>query len=491
MREANAAEKLSQVDAVPELIRRPIAPVRSWCENAAYAGLLVAIDCVAILLAFVAAFFFRTAVLPNFDARLSEFVPVEPYLEAPWLILLWPAVFCYNGLYDRGLGSWDEQVRLLQGICFGGILAMGATFVFHVAPEYSRVVLIGTSLAAFFFIPVLRAYFKSRFLLRAFPIRILLLTAREAGREMDSAKTVFAKLGYQVLKIVPIETEKEETELRNTIHNAIAALDGAEIVLDGRGLSEEVFRKVLRCVESAGVRVRVISTFSIFQLRANVRNLDGLILFDLNGGLARPFSRFIKRTMDVTIAAVLLILLAPLFVILGILIKLDSPGPIFYRHRRLDARGRAFRCWKFRTMYRDAEQRLRHWMQTDDVRAKEFQARFKLKDDPRMTGIGKTLRRTSLDELPQLLNVLKGEMSLVGPRPIVPEEVAKYGNDFQYLLMAKGGMTGIWQVSGRNDIDYTERIALDSFYVRNWSIWADIVILFKTLRVVITKSGAY
>lgn len=491
MREINTAEKLSAVATVEEVIRRSVPLTRNGCENAAYAALLAGIDCGAIVLAFFAAFLFRTSLLPQFDSRLSQFVPVEPYLETPWLILLWPAVFYYDGLYDRGLGKWDEQVRLLKGICFGGILAMGATFVFQAGPQYSRTVLIGTWLFAFFILPVLRAYFKSRLLSPLFPIRILVLTGRQAGHKTDLDSALLSQLGYNVLKTVAMEAEQEETELRNQIHNMTAELDVDEIVLDNQEFSEDAFRKILRCVESTGVRVRVLSTFSVFQLRASVRNLDGLILFDLNSGLARPFSRFIKRVMDVAVAIVLLILLAPLFLLLAVLIKLDSRGPVFYRHRRLDSRGRVFRCWKFRTMHRDAEQRLRHWMETDDARAKEFETLFKLKDDPRITRVGKFLRRSSLDELPQLLNVLRGEMSLVGPRPIVPEEVAKYGNDFQYLLMAKGGMTGIWQVSGRNDLDYAKRIALDCFYVRNWSIWADIMILLKTLRVFLTRCGAY
>jgi undecaprenyl-phosphate galactose phosphotransferase len=324
-----------------------------------------------------------------------------------------------------------------------------------------------------------------------FPIRIVLFTGGEPRAQLKTQTTVLSKLGYDTLRVVPLKGDHEESTVHGVILDRTLELNPDQIFLQQEDFSGETFRNTLRAAESTGRPVRVFSTLSIFQLRANIRNLDGLILYDLNSGLGRPFSRIVKRTMDVVGAAVLLILLAPLFPILGILIRLDSPGPIFFRHRRLDSRGRIFRCWKFRTMYPDAEERLRNWMENGDSRVKEFDTAFKLKDDPRITRIGKILRRTSLDELPQLFNVLCGQMSLVGPRPIVSEETAKYGSDFQYLLMAKGGMTGISQVSGRNDLDYSERIALDCFYVRNWSIWADIVILLKTLGAVLTRSGAY
>jgi undecaprenyl-phosphate galactose phosphotransferase len=150
-----------------------------------------------------------------------------------------------------------------------------------------------------------------------------------------------------------------------------------------------------------------------------------------------------------------------------------------------------FPCYKFRTMHVDAEQQLRDLLASDPAARAEWEREFKLRNDPRITRIGHFLRRTSLDELPQLFNVIRGEMSLVGPRPIIQAELARYGDDVDYFLMVRPGMTGLWQVSGRNDVDYDTRVYLDTWYVKNWSLWYDIAILFKTVRVVFARKGAY
>jgi undecaprenyl-phosphate galactose phosphotransferase len=166
-------------------------------------------------------------------------------------------------------------------------------------------------------------------------------------------------------------------------------------------------------------------------------------------------------------------------------------GPALFRHRRIGAGGRMFDCIKFRTMVVNADEVLRKKIKADAQVAAEWTATQKLRDDPRVTRIGSFLRRSSLDELPQLLNVLHGEMSLVGPRPIVQAEVARYGSDIEYYYAAKPGLTGLWQVSGRSDMSYARRIRLDVWYVRNWALWHDIAILFKTIPAVFLQRGAH
>lgn len=166
-------------------------------------------------------------------------------------------------------------------------------------------------------------------------------------------------------------------------------------------------------------------------------------------------------------------------------------GPAIYGHERIGNGGRPFKCLKFRSMVVNSKEVLEQLLNTDPAARKEWDATFKLKDDPRITDIGKFLRKTSLDELPQLFNVLKGEMSLVGPRPIITAELERYSDEVDYYLLSKPGMTGLWQVSGRSDVDYETRVYLDAWYVKNWSMWNDIAILFKTISVVLRKDGAY
>ncbi|HNA20830.1 MAG TPA: sugar transferase, partial [Agitococcus sp.] len=180
----------------------------------------------------------------------------------------------------------------------------------------------------------------------------------------------------------------------------------------------------------------------------------------------------------------------PLFVYLFYKVK-QTDGDAFFGHQRIGANGNPFPCYKFRTMVKNSAEVLDELLKNDAQAKAEWEAEFKLKNDPRITQIGHVLRRTSLDELPQLWNVLRGEMSLVGPRPVVQAELIKYGDDVDYYLHVKPGMTGLWQVSGRNDVDYETRVALDAWYVRNWSLWNDLVILLKTVKVVLARDGAY
>lgn len=215
-----------------------------------------------------------------------------------------------------------------------------------------------------------------------------------------------------------------------------------------------------------------------------------VMLLRINNNLAKRSSRIIKRTTDILLSLFGLVILSPLFLILFWIIKRDG-GNAIYGHKRIGQNGKPFYCLKFRTMVLNSHEVLDELLLNDDEAKQEWQKDFKLKNDPRITPIGHKLRRTSLDELPQLWNVLKGEMSLVGPRPVVREELARYHEEVDYYLMAKPGMTGLWQISGRNDIDYDKRVYFDSWYVKNWSLWNDIAILFKTIKKVTHQEGAY
>ena len=215
-----------------------------------------------------------------------------------------------------------------------------------------------------------------------------------------------------------------------------------------------------------------------------------MVLFRVNNNLAKRSSRFIKRAFDILGASFLLIFLFPLCIPLYFLIKKDG-GKLIYGHSRIGQNKKEFKCLKFRTMVNNSDEVLERILATDKDARLEWEKDFKLKNDPRITPIGRWLRARSLDELPQLWNVLKGEMSLVGPRPIVKEELLYYQDDVDYYLMAKPGMTGLWQVSGRNNVSYDTRVYFDTWYAKNWSLWNDIVILFKTFKVVWTKTGAY
>jgi len=215
------------------------------------------------------------------------------------------------------------------------------------------------------------------------------------------------------------------------------------------------------------------------------------VLLTVQVGLASPLSQALKRMFDIIISSLLLIMLSPLLVIVSLAVMTDG-GSVFFAHERVGRGGQLFKCLKFRTMVPNASEVLERLLAQNREARQEWLATHKLRDDPRTTKVGDILRAASIDELPQLLNVLRGEMSLVGPRPVVHQELSvHYKSDNLYYLLVRPGVTGLWQISGRNDVGYEQRVHLDAWYVRNWSLWSDIIILARTVPAVIVGRGAY
>jgi exopolysaccharide production protein ExoY len=203
-----------------------------------------------------------------------------------------------------------------------------------------------------------------------------------------------------------------------------------------------------------------------------------------------PVGMSLKRTVDILLALAGIILLAPLLIICFALIASTSPGPVFFRHKRVGFNGKHFDCMKFRTMVTDAPERLRLLLESDPAAAAEWATNRKLRNDPRITAIGAILRKSSLDELPQLFNVLRGEMSIVGPRPVTDEELERYAQSVGAYLSCRPGITGLWQVSGRSTTTYAKRVACDAFYARNWSMALDVKILAVTIPALLVSDNA-
>ena len=218
---------------------------------------------------------------------------------------------------------------------------------------------------------------------------------------------------------------------------------------------------------------------------------EKVFMLSIRNNLARMRNRFAKRIFDLTATICGGLFILPFVIILCIIVGIDNKGRVIFAHQRVGQHGRLFPCYKFQTMVPDAQQRLEEYLAENSAARQEWEESFKLTNDPRVTKLGAFLRRTSLDELPQLLNVLWGNMSLVGPRPIVRQEIERYGEDIREYYMVPPGITGIWQVNGRSDTSYKERVAMDTWYVRNWSVWIDLVYLFKTVKTVFTGKGAY
>jgi Undecaprenyl-phosphate galactose phosphotransferase WbaP len=204
-----------------------------------------------------------------------------------------------------------------------------------------------------------------------------------------------------------------------------------------------------------------------------------------------PGVRAVKRALDIAVSSIAAVFSAPILLALCLLIRLDSPGPIFYGHQRVGRNRKMFKVWKFRSMRTNGDALLKEHFEKHPEALDEWTVNQKLKKDPRITKLGQFLRKSSLDELPQLWNILCGDMSLVGPRPIVEAESLRYGCKFGQYAKVAPGLTGLWQVSGRNHTTYEERVRLDTYYVRNWSLWLDLYLLVRTVKVVLRREGAY
>jgi len=231
--------------------------------------------------------------------------------------------------------------------------------------------------------------------------------------------------------------------------------------------------------------------FNITTIWMSVRDFNGILGIDTSNKLKIGLNQKIKRIIEIIFVITGGIIILPFLLLTALIIKIDSPGPVLYKHKRLGKDGKHFFAYKFRSMVDDAEQKLQKILESEPDLKTEWEKNHKILNDPRITSFGRFLRHTSFDEFPQLINILKGEMSLVGPRPIVDEEVIKYGEDYDRVFSIRPGLTGLWQVSGRSHADYHDRIAYDTYYLQNWSVWLDLWIIYKTVGVVCLGKGAF
>lgn len=276
--------------------------------------------------------------------------------------------------------------------------------------------------------------------------------------------------------------------------NRLAEAGCHEAIVLSDQLEDKEAARLIECLVTAGIEVAVVPQISRLPMMGMTVNYffgSDIILMHVRGNVARGPSRILKRLFDFFGSLALLIILSPLLLLLTLMIKLEG-GAAFFVQMRVGKNGEDFPCIKFRSMRADAEDMLLRWKRQNSPIWREYVAsNFKLRNDPRVTRIGNFLRRTSLDELPQLLNVLMGDMSLVGPRPLLAREIGDYGEPYKLYCEMRPGITGLWQISGRSRTTFAERASADEWYVRNWTLWYDIVILFKTVDVLLRRDGAY
>jgi Undecaprenyl-phosphate galactose phosphotransferase WbaP len=398
--------------------------------------------------------------------------------------------------YFGGRGHYTSRVPFwtqLGDVVMGTAVAL-ACDIFLTVAVYDRPVLTEGLLRWAFYCPFLLMFRAAvRELLRGcgfWSLNTLVIASHGVAEQARAALLSDPTLGYHLVGSTELADAAllGDQELLDLLND-----HGADFVVvavgSGQPAAERSVIGALRRAKRPIALVPAMEGLPVVGLRQHHFFSHDFVMLVSRNNLARPFSRVLKGAFDQLVATVLVLLFAPLLLLLAALVRSDG-GPAFYRHRRIGAAGRNFGCIKFRTMTTDADRVLDQLLATDPAAAAEWAATQKLRNDPRVTRLGRFLRRSSLDELPQLLNVLRGEMSLVGPRPIVQAEVVRYGNEIEYYYETKPGLTGLWQVSGRSDTSYERRVRLDVWYVRNWTLWHDIAILLKTIPAVFLQRGA-
>lgn len=401
----------------------------------------------------------------EFPAPLNS----NPYIQFWLLYLVMFLSFCSLGIYRNRFDFWQELQRVIKGVFYTLVIILSVLALTKQSEEYSRFILVIAFMIAAIILP-LQKYFLKHLLFR---LGLWRKEAKMIGKDPFFSKHVFKNpyLGYVPArrtnaKTLFIASSHTKEQIESILHEALLAKQ------------EVIFIPTVKSFDFSDAHI-----IHLFNARSN------LIIVENN--LLKKFNRFIKSVIDYLLSVLILPLLLILIGFIAWRIKREDGGPVFYKQARLGTGSFEFGCYKFRSMRENSDELLQKYLAVNPEEVDFYDTYHKYQNDPRITKIGAFLRKTSLDELPQIFNVLKGEMSLIGPRPYMPSECPKIGENVGMILAVKPGITGLWQVSGRSDVDFASRIEMDVWYVRNWSIWSDIIILIKTIQVVLGSKGSY
>ena len=466
--------------------------------------LLIFSDFIAILLSYLLALVLRVEIFPLFFSFFTQRPPnlFNIYLTSEHMFLVWFIVFFYEGLYTKRHSFWDEVKLLLKGTSIASALIMAAVFLAMRQVYFSRLVIISAWAISILLLPVFRYIIK--ILLIKFDLwkkKVIILGTVESSLSLIQSIKENKTLGYEIvgclsddrgqigklisgIEVLGHFDDIEEWKKKTWFDNIMVTLPD---------LPREKLIPLLKRWENISDSIRYIPrTGDLISTGVELEHIGKMLSLAIRKNLHKPWNVFIKTSVEYLLTLVLFIISLPLFIAIAIAVNIDSPGPVFFVQDRYGKKAKRIRVIKFRTMYKDADQRLEKYLRSDPKARREWEQYKKLKScDPRVTRVGKFLRRYSLDELPQFLNILKGDMSLAGPRPYIMEELKEVESLKSVILQVKPGITGLWQISGRSSLPFKERIKIDEYYIRNWSLWLDIIILLKTFRVTTSGSGAF
>ncbi|MFH1710001.1 MAG: undecaprenyl-phosphate glucose phosphotransferase [bacterium] len=462
--------------------------------------LLIVIDAVMINVAFILAYYAR------FEWFLGEMPAIVPqlhrfYYSLVFVTFLWLALFKLLGLYDKkDITSTADEASSIFGATIAGVLLLFALLFLYREFWFSRALLIYALLicsalmifSRYVLNSVQRELYKRGVGVR----RTLILGAGEIGQGLAFKISTEKEIGYKAVAFLDDDPDKTGRDFYGvpvigliiSTKNKIKELNIDEVILaTGKLRQQKVLDIIMEC-ESEGVEFKLVpGILELIASRISTDEIGGIPLLTIKEIGLQGFNAFLKRFVDICVSLTALLVLSPLIVLFAVAIRLESRGPVLFTQKRVGEDGKMFNLYKFRSMVQGAEGRL------EEVIAQKGGdiIRFKAKDDPRITRVGKIIRKLSIDELPQLLNVLMGDMSLVGPRPPLPIEVERYSAWHKKRLRVRPGITGLWQVSGRSELSFEDMVRLDIYYIENWSLWMDFRIVLRTIPTIIFGSGAY
>ncbi|MEO0092793.1 MAG: undecaprenyl-phosphate galactose phosphotransferase WbaP [candidate division WOR-3 bacterium] len=446
--------------------------------------LLIITDAFVFALAYLLAYFLRDRLLPLLIPRFGPLLPFEVLVARYYLLFVYIIAFAYERLYTQRFTIWEETKRLWRG----SFIATGLTIIaIYITRAYSvsRTVVVLAFVLSLVLLPL------ARILLKWLLLRVKLWSKKVVVVGDDATSQAIRKeilknknLGYEIINQTDIPIDNDDW---------LTKLHPDSVIVSAQTLAKDTIAKFFQKIEGKCEEFIIVPELAQMpSVGVEIIPLDSLLLMKFRYNLLQPTNLLLKRTIEFCLAIVALLIFSPFFLFSAIAIKLTSPGPVLFKQPRIGKDKKLFNCLKFRSMYQDAEARLDALLKSQVVSREEWNKFFKLKGkDPRVTPFGRFLRRFSLDELPQLFNILRGEMNLVGPRPYLPRELDNIGNFINIITKVLPGMTGLWQVSGRSELSFKERLLLDEYYVKNWSLWMDFVIILKTFGVVLKGKGAY
>ncbi|MFC1504143.1 sugar transferase [Spirochaetota bacterium] len=471
-------------------------------------------DVLCFYTALIFAYYFRLYILPAyfFKPYYSFKHPLMQYIRYWWFPLVVIGNFFIHNLYKFRYPFWDEAGRIIRSVLQSSIIMLSIITLGKISNEVSRFLMVIMTVFAVFLFPLSRLFLK-KILYRFTYFQRNIIIIGEIEECMLLKIGIFREkhLGFKIIGFFLIDASRKSSALRSflkeckkdsitvysNIKNLLSVVDThfIETIFIAENIRlKEIINLVYIRSKNTGLNINIVPKLKgVALMNTELLHLlnEEIFILDIVDNLKSRVNIIIKNTFDYVLAVVLTVLSIPFMLAVGILIKIDSRGPVFFSHGRVGRGGRKIAIYKFRTMYEDAEERLKKILKNKKFKT-EYNTYYKLKKDPRITTIGKFLRRTSLDELPQLFNVIKGEMAIVGPRPVKEEELIKYYKVYrEYYESVKPGITGMWQISGRNDLTYEERVRYDVNYVMNWSLWLDIILLLKTVRILFRSEGAY